>query len=351
MIRNKIGISQKLRYQIFVSSTYEDLINERNDTIKTIIRLNHFPASMEGFNASDKNQFEYIKRVIDDSDYLVLIVGNNYGAAAEDGTSYTEKEFDYAVARGIPILAFVQSNFNAGAKQDVSVTREWRLNRFIEKVSTNRVAPRWKTREELSGLIPTALSQAFEDAPQQGYLRGSQTRGSSLITRDEVDPIVGSLEQRINAAKTEIRISGSDCKSATESLSGHLARALDRGVKLKVMCLDPRIADNVALVDDRFKTAESFVNSVASVESAMRDIGQNNPLFEMRYSPILTSVGFFISDPGTPTGTFKIELHSIKPYKPVHTRPHMLLDETSGMWVEYFTEQWESYWNLARKAF
>lgn len=60
------------------------------------------------FPAADSEQFEYIKTIINESDYYVLVVAGRYGSIAEDGDSYTEKEFNYAVEQGIPILAFVK---------------------------------------------------------------------------------------------------------------------------------------------------------------------------------------------------------------------------------------------------
>ena len=53
---------------------------------------------MEMFPAADSEQFEYIKTILNESDYYVLVVAGRYGSIAE-------KEFNYAVEQGIPILA------------------------------------------------------------------------------------------------------------------------------------------------------------------------------------------------------------------------------------------------------
>ena len=52
---------------------------------------------MELFPATDDEQFEFIKRIIDDCDYYVVIVAGKYGSMTAEGISFTEKEFDYAV--------------------------------------------------------------------------------------------------------------------------------------------------------------------------------------------------------------------------------------------------------------
>ncbi|WP_289301301.1 DUF4062 domain-containing protein [Sporofaciens musculi] len=94
------------RYQIFVSSTFVDLKKERAAVLESILHLKCFPAGMELFPSASESQFNYIKRIIDDSDYYILLIGGRYGDDSM-GLSYTEQEFDYAAGKGIPILAFL----------------------------------------------------------------------------------------------------------------------------------------------------------------------------------------------------------------------------------------------------
>ncbi|MGV4033752.1 DUF4062 domain-containing protein [Citrobacter freundii] len=79
------------RYQVFVSSTFTDLEEERKHVIQTLMEMDCIPAGMELFPAIDEGQWEFIKKVIDDCDYYLLIIGGRYGSVAEDGLSYTEK--------------------------------------------------------------------------------------------------------------------------------------------------------------------------------------------------------------------------------------------------------------------
>lgn len=98
------------RYQVFVSSTYADLKNERSKVIQTIMELDCIPAGMELFPAIDNEQFDFIKKIIDDCDYYILIIGGRYGSLSVDGLSYTEKEYDYANEKNIKVLAFIHEN-------------------------------------------------------------------------------------------------------------------------------------------------------------------------------------------------------------------------------------------------
>lgn len=49
-------------YQIFISSTFMDLKEERKAVIEAILNSKHIPAGMESFSASNDEQFKYIER-------------------------------------------------------------------------------------------------------------------------------------------------------------------------------------------------------------------------------------------------------------------------------------------------
>ncbi|MEO6908255.1 MAG: DUF4062 domain-containing protein [Abditibacteriaceae bacterium] len=93
------------KYQIFISSTYEDLKDEREQVLKAILRLGHIPIGMEMFNAANETQWEMIKRRIEESDYYIVIIAHRYGSIEkESGLSYTEKELMWPPKSGHAIL-------------------------------------------------------------------------------------------------------------------------------------------------------------------------------------------------------------------------------------------------------
>lgn len=61
------------KYQVFISSTYKDLIEARSKVRDAILSMMHFPVGMEMFNAADEEQWEIIQETIDSSDYYVLM--------------------------------------------------------------------------------------------------------------------------------------------------------------------------------------------------------------------------------------------------------------------------------------
>ena len=101
------------RHQVFVSSTYTDLKDARGRVVQALLQMDCMPAGMELFPAADEEQLKFIQRVIDDCDYYILILAGRYGSLDDEGVSYTEREFDYAVKQGIPVLAFLHSDLSS----------------------------------------------------------------------------------------------------------------------------------------------------------------------------------------------------------------------------------------------
>jgi hypothetical protein len=98
----------KRKLQVFVSSTYVDLLVERQAAVSAILKSGHIPAGMELFTSGDKSQLETIKRWIDESDAYMLILGGRYGSIEPiSGISYIELEYDYALQQGKPLFAVV----------------------------------------------------------------------------------------------------------------------------------------------------------------------------------------------------------------------------------------------------
>ena len=80
------------KYQVFISSTYVDLIEARAAATQCLLDNDCIPVGMEQFPASEMSQMEYIKKMLDNCDYYILILGGKYGSLDTDGIGFTEKE-------------------------------------------------------------------------------------------------------------------------------------------------------------------------------------------------------------------------------------------------------------------
>ena len=194
------------RYQVFVSSTYADLKEERQRVIQTLMEMDCFPAGMELFPAADEEQWNFIQRVIDDCDYYILIIGGRYGSVTPDGISYTEKEFDYAKSKGIHVLAFVHENpgeIPAG-KSDLDADLRQRLEEFRQKVQTNRLVRFWTTADELPGLVALSLNKTIKAYPSVGWVRAKNVASAEVLSElNELRKENERLRERINDLESQ----------------------------------------------------------------------------------------------------------------------------------------------------
>lgn len=111
------GSLMKRKLQIFVSSTFTDLIPERQAAVSAILKAGHIPAGMELFTSGDKSQMDTIKKWIDESDIYMLILGGRYGSIEPiSGISYTELEYNYAIEQGKALFAVVITDASLEAK-------------------------------------------------------------------------------------------------------------------------------------------------------------------------------------------------------------------------------------------
>ena len=104
--------SERMIYRVFISSTFQDLQKDRKAVYEQVLRAGHVPAGMELFSAGIEQELAVIKRAIDSSDVIVLLIGSRYGSVTKDPVtgatkSFTEIEFDYAVSRNKPILLWL----------------------------------------------------------------------------------------------------------------------------------------------------------------------------------------------------------------------------------------------------
>jgi hypothetical protein len=193
------------RYQVFVSSTYLDLAEERREVIQALLELDCIPAGMELFPASDDEKWELIQQVIDDCDYYLVIIGGRYGSQDESGISYTEREYDYAVSKSKPVLAFLHSSPDSIplGKSESSDDGRKKLDAFREKVS-KKMWKSWKSPEDLGAVVSRSLVKLIKSHPAEGWVRGRYGSGPEHLRRiEELRSEVELLQMRLEEVRTK----------------------------------------------------------------------------------------------------------------------------------------------------
>lgn len=164
------------KYQIFISSTYKDLIPERDIVRDVILSMYQFPIGMEMFSAADEEQWEIIQETIDSSDYYILIIGKRYGSVISEGPdqgiSYTEKEYRYAKSIGLPILAYIKKDEAITADNvDENPEKIRKLNAFKADVTKNREVKWFSSIDQLGTEVTLSLHKEMDRKRRPGWIR------------------------------------------------------------------------------------------------------------------------------------------------------------------------------------
>lgn len=209
------------KYQIFVSSTFVDLKEERQAVLTAVQESEHIPSGMEMFPATDEEQFNFIKRIIDNCDYYVVIVAGRYGSLAPDGISYTEKEYDYAVSKGIRVLAFVRNeNAIEEDNKDTDFTKLQKLSLFKAKVQNGRLVRQWDNKQDLVSSVIISLNKEMREHPAIGWVRANQVLSSeNLVELSQLRKEVAELREY--KRKHEERKPDNDIAGVDEKIKLH----------------------------------------------------------------------------------------------------------------------------------
>lgn len=197
------------KYQIFVSSTYTNLKEERLEVINTILECNCIPAGMEIFSSNSEEQFEVIKKVIDMCDLYVLIISDRYGSISpKTGESYTKMEFDYAVSKNIPVLAFI----NDSTLQNKDIKNYELLRAFVEKVQKDRIVTFWNNKDNLAKKVMASIYNEVSKNESLGWVRGDEidialnNNKTLVIENNKLVGDVKKLKEEVESLNSELQI-------------------------------------------------------------------------------------------------------------------------------------------------
>lgn len=195
------------KYQVFISSTFSDLKEERVEIMEALINLGHIPIGMELFNAADDTQWGVIKRRIEESDYYVLVLSGRYGSLDSDGIGFTEKEYDYAVETGIPVISFVrtESKIEKLDYQFRESDNKNKLEAFRAKVSGRLYKP-WDDKYDLSKKFFLAFAELIREKPQSGWIKAEAQEGISKKQFDSIFSENGTLKVHVSDLQKELGI-------------------------------------------------------------------------------------------------------------------------------------------------
>jgi hypothetical protein len=178
------------KLQIFVSSTYTDLIEERQAAVEAILSSGHIPAGMELFSAGDESQMTVIERWIDESDVYLLILGGRYGSIdRKTNKSYTHLEYEYALGKNKPMFAVVINDAalenkvkNAG-RSVLELDSVKELKVFKEIVQSNLVKF-WDDKKDIKIAIHETIADFIHRKELVGWIRGDNSVNTGVLAEE-----------------------------------------------------------------------------------------------------------------------------------------------------------------------
>lgn len=203
-------IKQRKKFQVFVSSTFLDLKNERQAAVEAILQSGHIPAGMELFTAGDRSQLEVIKEWIKQSDIYMLILGPRYGAIEpESQKSYTQLEYELAIEQGIPIFSVIISDSHLKERMSEYASDENELkNRekyfTFSKLVKNRMCEFFSDCKDIKIAIFKSIKEIEYTQPLKGWVSGDFVSSIEAVSteRDLLMDEVRNLKNELEAIKS-----------------------------------------------------------------------------------------------------------------------------------------------------
>ena len=188
------------RYQVFVSSTYTDLLEARQEVMRVLLELDCIPAGMELFPAADDDQWTLIKRVIDDCDYYIVILAGRYGSIGPDEKSFTQLEYEYAISRKKPVIAFLHKEPGKlpADHTEKDPAQAKKLEDF-RKLAKKKMVRDWTTPADLGSVVSRSLVKLIKSRPAIGWVKADSLPSQEatqevLELRRQVAELKGALK-------------------------------------------------------------------------------------------------------------------------------------------------------------
>ena len=242
-------VKEEKKYQVFISSTFVDLKEERKVLQDHLLTGPYVPVGMETFLGSRKTLPQYLKDLIDSCDYYVVIVAGRYGSKNSDGISWTELEYDYAVSTGIPVLAFFKQSNQDYADE---------INRFMDKIRDQVVPTLWENKDDLKARVYAVLSQT--DTPRPGWVRADKLSADTKTA------------EKLRQMETELY------KKREEYVKYRAVRdASEKDLKERLFVSIQRATNLQNQLDQQIEIAQANAARAAELEQEIADIKARSP--------------------------------------------------------------------------
>ncbi|MEO8136592.1 MAG: DUF4062 domain-containing protein, partial [Betaproteobacteria bacterium] len=198
--------------KIYISSTYQDLIEHRTAVDRTLRRMGHDVIGMEQYVAEGNKPLDRCLADVRIADLYIVILGWRYGYAPlaqpePGGLSITQLEYQEAVAAGKTILAFLldpESPWPLSRVDAMGTETNAGSNiaRFRSLLATNYLAGMFRTPDDLASQVAAAASaQGLNRFMVDRVLVQTSVRAGDMGAFGEGTPLfdstIGSIKEMV----------------------------------------------------------------------------------------------------------------------------------------------------------
>jgi len=346
-------MNHERKLQVFISSTYTDLREERQAAVEAVLDAGHIPAGMELFSAEDKSQMRVIERWIDESDAYMLILGARYGSIEpQTQRSYTHLEYEYASKKGKPLFAVViEETFLEAYRKDktkrigsraMKEEHPDKLENFRKLVCSNMIG-RWENTDQIKIAIMKSLKAISTRADLVGWIPGSAgiKQGVDVRRRKRFHE---KFDQRFADARS-LDLHGYTLGGIWTSHMGLLKEKAESGCKIRILLLDP-LSSTPEVVSCLTEAQRRLANDIQSSIDSFSDLLKWESV-QLKYSSAPTPYGLVIGDSGESCGVLDVDLYAYR--VSASERPKLVIrKDTDEDLFAFFVDQFENLWTDGR---
>lgn len=163
-------------YSAFISSVYLELLDERETIINALLDYNVFPICMEHFVVDSSKNFDEIRKFINYSDFMILLLGKEYGSIdRQSKKSYTEMEYNYARKNNMPLLVLELPDLTELKNLPEECLSDSQKKQLAFRNSVDMVVP--VKHDDIRRTVNLFLKDKFleDNNSYNGWIRGKST--------------------------------------------------------------------------------------------------------------------------------------------------------------------------------
>ena len=179
------------RYQVFISTSGAEMQPERVILAQTLVGMGFFSWGLEQRTPLST---AFARRQIDDCDYVLLLLGSQYGEQSVSGVGYMHLEYIYAVTKQKPIIVFMHEDPDARDPalhdEKPELLEKFKEFRKLLQQEVDQVFS-YRTLRDLELAVRFNMSQMLERYPTSGCVRPQNTQA----LHDEIERLKSKLRQ------------------------------------------------------------------------------------------------------------------------------------------------------------